>query len=290
MARLSNGGIIGKPTDEPTLSSAVGKWKPPDQHIFRQQSKWIGGPTGLTQANPGISAAQLKIDNGYNTDGVYYILVDNVSTPVYCIMNSAIDGGGWMMMMKATTGTTFNYDANYWTTNNTLNPGNTNRDNGDAKFDIMNKYAAKDMLALWSDIGQGGSLSVPGYPWIWLENNFYNGVRIIPITFWSTVDRYFKGDALLFSGWGSPFSTQTDVRFYGFNYRNNPGWGRTRWGFGWNENGGGLYPNGNMDSDDVSGGIGMTGNFQSYSAGDRINCCQNRTGINRSARVEIYVR
>ena len=58
-----------------------------------------------------------------------------------------------------------------------------------------------------------------------------------------------------------------------------------------------LYVNGVLDagpnsggSNDVSGGIGMDSGFGSYSAGDRINCCQDTTGINRSARVEIYVR
>jgi len=195
-----------------------------------------------------------------------------------------------MMMMKATRGGTFVYSSNLWTTNNTLNPSQTNRNDGDAKFNIMNHFAAKDMLALWPDIGQGGSISAAGYPWIWLENNFFNGVRTIPINFWNSVDRYFKSDALNFSGWGSPWSTQTDVRFYGFNFRNNPGVTRTRWGFGWNENGGGLFPSGNMDSDDVSGGIGMQFSVGNYSAGDAISCCQNRTGINRSARVELYVR
>ena len=45
-----------------------------------------------------------------------------------------------------------------------------------------------------------------------------------------------------------------------------------------------------MSSDDVSGGIGMSGNFGSYSAGDRINCCQNHNGINRSTRIELYFR
>jgi hypothetical protein len=40
MARLSNGGIIGKPTTTPTLGSAVGKWNQSDQHIYKQQSKW----------------------------------------------------------------------------------------------------------------------------------------------------------------------------------------------------------------------------------------------------------
>jgi hypothetical protein len=37
----------------------------------------------------------------------------------------------------------------------------------------------------------------------------------------------------------------------------------------------------------------MTGVFTTginYSAGDQISCCQNSTGINRSARVEIYIR
>jgi hypothetical protein len=248
-------------------------------------------PDGLTAATAGISAEQLKIDNGYNTNDVYWIDLPTVGpTQVYCIMDSAVNGGGWMMMMKATRGTTFNWNSSYWTQNNTLNTTQTNRNDGDAKFEVMNRFEAKDMLALWPDIGQGGSLSISGYPWIWLENNFFNGTRIVPITFWSGNDRFFKRDALNFTGWGSPWSTQTDVRFYGFNYRNNGGWARTRWGFGWNENGGGLFPNGDMNSDDVSGGIGMMPNFGSFSAGDRINCCQNRTGINRSARVEVYVR
>ncbi|BCU94690.1 MAG: hypothetical protein CM15mV6_0450 [uncultured marine virus] len=30
-------------------------------------------------------------------------------------------GGGWMMGMKATRGTTFNWDSSYWTSNNVLN-------------------------------------------------------------------------------------------------------------------------------------------------------------------------
>lgn len=244
----------------------------------------IGGGSGFT------SAAAIKAATGTNVDGVYQINVPSLGLRnIYCIMNSAIDGGGWMMMMKATRGTTFEWGASYWTTNNTLNPTQANKNDGDAKFDIMNSFAAKDMLALWPDIGQGGCISVSGYPWIWLQNNFYGGTRIVPIDFWNSVDRYFIQNANNHCGIGA-FSGQSDVAFYGFNYRNNPGWARTRWGYGWNENGGGQYPNGNMDSDDVSGGIGMTGNFGSYSAGDRINCCQNRNGINRSARVEIYVR
>jgi hypothetical protein len=202
-------------------------------------------------------------------------------------MNSAINGGGWMMMMKATRGGTFSWGSSYWTANNTLNTAQTNRNDGDAKFNVMNFFQAKDMLALWPDLGQGGCISVGGYPFIWLQNDFFGGTRITPISFWNSVDRRFLGDANNFCGIAN-FSRQTDVRFYGFNFRNNPANRRTRWGFGWNENGGGLFPNGNMDSDDVFGGIGMLN--PGYSAGDSISCCQNVTGINRTARVELYVR
>ena len=66
---------------------------------------------------------------------------------------------------------------------------------------------------------------------------------------------------------------------------------KSRWGFGWNENGGGLFPNGNEQSPDVAGGIGLSfGGSVRYSAGDYIGCCQINSGINRSARVEIYIR
>ena len=204
-----------------------------------------------------------------------------------------------MMMMKTTQGNTFEYSSSYWTANNTLNETDVSRNDGDAKYQTMNYFEAKDMLALWPDISSdfngsttGGSINLSSSynNWSWLQNNFNGGTAIKPIDLFNTADRLFISDADLFAGKGTAFSGQTDVRFYGFNYRNNGGWARTRWGFGWNENGGGLFPNGNMDSDDVSSGIGLTNNFGGYSAGDRINCCQNVVGINRSARVEIYVR
>jgi hypothetical protein len=42
MARLTNGGIIGKPTIFPTLNSAVGKWNVSEQHLYKQQNLWTG--------------------------------------------------------------------------------------------------------------------------------------------------------------------------------------------------------------------------------------------------------
>ncbi|MGA1047073.1 MAG: hypothetical protein ACO3UU_03630 [Minisyncoccia bacterium] len=251
-------------------------------------------PDGSSASLAAPSAAYL-VAQGITTDGVYWIDLPTVGpTQVYCILNPAYDGGGWMMAMKATTGTTFNYNANYWTTVNTLNPTDTTRNNADAKFNTMNYFEAKDIMAIWPDISPNGteSGSIDNMStWTWLENNFNRGNRVVPITFWNTVDRYFIRDAKTFNGWASGrFSSQVDVRFYGFNYRNNNGNARVRWGFGWNENGGGLYPNGDMNSDDVSGGIGMSYYGVNYSAGDWKGCCSDTTGINRSARVEVYIR
>lgn len=254
---------------------------------------------GSTSAKAAPSAQYIKNLTGTNTDGVYWINLPNVGpTPIYCLMNSAVDGGGWMMMMKATRGTTFQYASSHWTTVTTLNPTDYTRNNADAKFDTMNYYAGKDLLALWPDITTvGGSLSLSGYGcWSWLQNNFNNGVRITPINFFNTVNRLFLSDTNNFTGKGTQFSTQTDVRFYGFNYDNSSftssAYSKSRWGFGWNENGGGLFPGGNESSPDVAGGIGLQYSPASvyYSAGDLINCCSSTAGINRSARVEIYIR
>lgn len=215
-----------------------------------------------------------------------------------------------MMAMKASaTGTTFTYAANYWTSDNTLNPTSLNQSAGDAKFEVMNKYAAKDIMARWPDIAtNGGSIPNTG-TWTWMENNFNGGDRQTLIGFFNEPSRliksvgqggegYFLRDAKTFSGWASGvFSSQVDIRFYGFNYVgfNNGVLNRARWGFGWNENGEGLFPGTSSTvvyagTNDVVGGIGLDGNGGYWSAGDKITCCQDTTGINRQARVEIYVR
>jgi len=262
---------------------------------------------GSSSTNAATSAAEIKALKPSSTDGVYWIDLPGVGPKqVYCIMDSNYNGGGWMMAMKATTGTTFNYNANYWTTANTLNPTDLSRANADAKFDTMNYFQAKDMMAVFPDISNGGSIAGSTIGWTWLQNNFYDGGRITPIGFFGinypTMNAGGSGkfiqDAKTFSGWASGvFSSQVDIRFYGFNYTNNRQYNinaRVRWGFGWNENGEGLYPSsfisGPLGSNDVSGGIGMDSGYGNYSAGDNISCCADTTGINRSARVEIYIR
>jgi hypothetical protein len=42
MARLTNGGIVGKAVNTPDSVSVVGKWNLSDQHIYKQQNLWTG--------------------------------------------------------------------------------------------------------------------------------------------------------------------------------------------------------------------------------------------------------
>jgi len=271
---------------------------------------------GLSAATAGLSAAAIKAQTGTNADGAYWINLPTVGpTQIYCIMNSAVAGGGWMMAMKATRGTTFSYSSTHWNTVTTLNPTQNNRADGDAKFNTMNYFAANDIMALFPDITtNGGSLGTnPMNCWTWLENNYNGGTRITPIDFFNTAGTFNTGnvntassyggkfikDAKTFAGWTGQFSGQANIRFYGFNFKNPDGYGsfKCRWGFGWNENGEPLYETpaslvgvSYAGSNDVGGGIGMDSSFGSYSAGDYISCCQDATGINRSARVEIYIK
>jgi hypothetical protein len=86
-----------------------------------------------------------------------------------------------------------------------------------------------------------------------------------------------------FSGFNNTkFSDQGGFTFYGLNYTTNSG-SRVRWGFAWNNET-------DQGSNDVSGGLGMDAAYGNFSAGDRSNCCHRFLGINRSARVEVYVR
>lgn len=309
---MGKGNIIGK-LNEPTINVGTGVWDLPEQYLARRSNIWVPSSYGKTASNPASSAQDIIDVAGTRIDGLYYINLPTVGvTPVYCLLDSKWNGGGWMMAMKATTGTTFSYSSTYWTTSNTLNTTSNNRSNEDAKFETMNRFQAKDILAVWPDITTNGvnSGSISNLPeWTWLENNFNGGTRQTLISFFSSPSNltytspstggsgYFLRDAKTFSGWSSGvFSSQVDIRFYGFNYVNNPTYGlsaKVRWGFGWNENSEGLFPSsggGAPGSNDVSGGIGMDSSFGSYSAGDRISCCQDTAGINRSARVEIYIR
>jgi alpha-tubulin suppressor-like RCC1 family protein len=242
------------------------------------------------------SCQEIKTATGTNANGVYAITmtVNGVVTPteVYCLMDSAVDGGGWTLAMKAAqSSTSFGYFANYWTTANTLNPSDISLGAGDAKYDTFNHLVATDMLAIFPDVDLGplgaterGSIDGQNYGWTW-KQTVPNGPKT-PLAIFQGPDEQFIGDALNYSGFNqSVWTRQRDIRFYGFNWNDNR---RARWGFGWNENGGGLWPNGAKGSDDASGGIGLSDN--GWSAGDVYGCCSESIGLNRSMAVQIFVR
>jgi hypothetical protein len=293
-----------------TLVNPIPRASLPD--AYNRPRNLAGDYPGISSSNPATSAQEILKYNPSAGDGVYWINLPSVGArQVYCVMNAAWAGGGWMMAMKATRGGTFTFGSSYWTSVNTLNDNASywNLNDQDAKFEVFNRFPAKDIMARFPDLGNGGSLNIGN--WTWYQPNFYNGQtrgstysgqvngggaggagqgpqrghRIELVNLFNRVNRYFIQDADTFHGgpaYGN-FSSQVDIRFYGFNWNDNL---NSRWGFGYNENGGGVYPYGAEGSDDVVGGIGT--NY--HSAGDQINCCQNRTGANRSMRVEIYVR
>lgn len=245
---------------------------------------------GSTAALAGSSATNIITSytnkSQVAVDGVYWINLPTVgATQIYCIMNTNVNGGGWMMAMKATTGATFQYSSSHWTTVSTVSPTDTTRNNADAKFDTMNYFVGTDLLALWPDINTtGGSLTTntttnPFGCWSWRQ--IYGAVTpSTMIALFNSANNTSLGAYNAFSGWSATYwSSQAGNNFYGFNFTSSAA-NSVRWGFGFNNEF-------DWNSNDVSGGIGMT--RVAYSAGDYYNCC-GTAGINRSARVEIYVR
>lgn len=276
---MAIGGIKGTGV---TPSKSYGKWNIEDNFKARNLPK-----DGSTPEQAAESAKAILGLNPNAPSGAYWINVPTVGPKLtYCLMEYYYAGGGWMLAMKATRGTTFSYSSSYWTDTAVLNASDVTRNDADAKYDVYNYYEGWDMMAIWPDIGAGGSIPSVNN-WIWLETNYPGYLR-----WWRTSIRQFFGNISAnykvingkeYKGWGSGvFSSQGGYTWYGFNYTAN-GSARVRWGFGWNNEA-------DSASNDVSGGIGMDSNYGSYSAGDRINCCQDTTGINRSARVEIWVR
>jgi hypothetical protein len=257
------------------------------------------GNDGSTSAKAAYSAKYIQQTFGQFNDGVYWINLPTAgATQIYCIMNPAYAGGGWMMAMKGTQGTTFNFDANYWTTTNTLNPSDTTRNNGDAKFHTFNYFAATDWLAIFPDVSyNGGDLPASlNTGWAWYEPNAVN-VSIPLVTWYSLGIQLTKlagGTAGYFGTNPQPinsqkynqnvWSNQTGFQWYGMNYTiTSSNLTKTRWGWTWNNEA-------DQSTIDNSGGIGLVnGRVLNYSAGDVYGCC-GTSGLNRAMRFEWYVR
>jgi hypothetical protein len=283
-----------------------------------------GCAVGESQFCPADNARQIKALTGTTSNQKWWINVGGVSTNTYALMDSNVDGGGWMMGMKGLTNaqgnsTALAYDATQWTTTTTLQAGSDNNaplasDNANGKNNVFNYSAATEALVIWRDLtgrSDGYRYTNAGtYGFTWKESltsstgwsnaaaggvNSSGGCPTTAVTLlflFTNANRCKLRDANSSSPYdargNTVFSSQTQINFYGFNYY---GSGATpskkvRFGFGWNEN-----EVGNEGSNDVNGGIGMGGSSTgAWGAGDFIGCCQSTTGINRQAGFEFYVR
>lgn len=276
------------------------------------------GYNGSTSSLPGISAKYIQQTFGQFNDGVYWINLPSVgATQIYCIMNPAYAGGGWMMAVKASRGTAFGYTSSYWYTNNTTNVAGTDRSNSDAKFQTYNYFPATDWMAIFPDTGiNGGDLPASlNTGWVWVENNAV-GITV-PLLHWYSLNQsnYCKSSngiggfsatnptptnlaKFANAGVSNVWSAQGGFQWYGMNYvgltlgyltstgistvttgTSNAN-SAVRWGFGWNNEN-------DQGSNDCCGGIGL--GFGGWSAGDRTGA-QTITGLNSQFRFEWYVR
>jgi hypothetical protein len=252
---------------------------------------------GTSAAFSAMNARTLRAITGSDVNRSYWLNVNGSNTPTVCLMDGVWDGGGWMLMLKATQSDTFGFDSTHWTSATTLNATDVTRDNADAKYDAFNHMLVKDVLALWPDVGRPGGLSGSvstgsSEPWSWLVRDFYssNAVNmranlITGLAAGNSRDSSTASNPRSFAGFNSTiWSSQLPAERHVFGGGSHLGASsRARWGFLFNENSPTDF--GTMDA---YGGIGM-GGMVGFSAGDRYACC-GVMALNRRMRVELYGR
>lgn len=142
-------------------------------------------PLGSTAQCAAGSAMEIKRATGTNMDGQYWIMVNGVPTLTYCIMNSVMSGGGWMLAMKGKeTSSVLDYGDTLWTDTNVLNANYPQRwknndpyRDTDAKFGVFAYAKGNQIMALFPEqtgfaggaisAGTTGNTSVAyGFSWI----------------------------------------------------------------------------------------------------------------------------
>ncbi len=160
---------------------AVGQQTIPSEWLATDPSVFYGGcPIGLAARCAAGSALEIKQATGMNMNGQYWIMVNGIPTLTYCIMDSAMSGGGWMMAMKGRKSSSgFGYSSAFWT--NTATTGeiyperwqenNSNRDI-DAKYGVFAYNKGNQIMALFPEqtTYAGGATnalnSTYGFSWI----------------------------------------------------------------------------------------------------------------------------
>ena len=102
----STGAISGTPTSITSPSNIVFRATDTAGN-FSNYSISISAPGGIS-ASFAASSAQALTDYGLTTNGLYWINLGNGQGPqqVFCLLDPAIDGGGWMVFFSTTEGST----------------------------------------------------------------------------------------------------------------------------------------------------------------------------------------
>jgi len=101
-----------------------------------------------------LSCKDLKAGDSSLQSGVF-TLNNGKIFKAFCDMTTA--GGGWTLVMRASNGDSFNYEADFWTTPNTLNPDALNDGNqGGVEFkgDGFNSILASEILVKVHNTGR----------------------------------------------------------------------------------------------------------------------------------------
>lgn len=154
---------------------------------------------GSTPEKAANSAMDIKNLTCTERNGLYWIKCNGKVNQVYCIMDSIVFGGGWMLALKARKDSgVFSYYSGHWTEETTLNANNDmNYDafDKDVKNDVYNHYKAKDCLAMFDGADTRGEFTFPNareeYGWIWLQKNFYSGKLISLLEFFRNNNSYY---------------------------------------------------------------------------------------------------
>jgi uncharacterized repeat protein (TIGR02543 family) len=142
---------------------------------------------GSSSACPAYSPQEIQnlygSSAGTGANGVYWLLVGGVPRQVYVIMDSDVDGGGYVLLMKgANNATTFNYNSTHWTNvNSTLNDSSgflrrNDNQNEDAKYLPYNLMATSSLLAVFPELTRsyaGATYQGPASTTVFNRYGFY---------------------------------------------------------------------------------------------------------------------
>lgn len=84
-------------------------------YVYTDSTNLLG-----TISNPAVNATEILTQNPNAQNGYYYIKSNLGPLPLYCIMNSSVDGGGWMAVNSTLSPLTSNTNTSAtWTSNST---------------------------------------------------------------------------------------------------------------------------------------------------------------------------